>query len=233
MNWKASLLGAVIVAATGLAVGAGIGGKTTTDTKTTTVTVAQTITTSATTTPAATSPSTTDTTSSTDTTAATTPTPGSQQYYSDYLGKQDQSQLDSLSTNVSLDSSAPTLQLKGQTYPHAVAFDIGNNTTYAPTTESYQVPIAGFKHLSSPIVGLNTNASAQSLYKLKVYKDSASNPNATVLYHATFNGPSQTHTMSFDTQGATDLVFVWTEPSTGEPDGGDNFIIAEPIVTSG
>lgn len=238
MNWKASLTGAVLVAAAGLGVGAAIGGKTTSGTAraTTTVTVVHTSTITA----AATSSTPTSTTASTPTTQTKTTTgtqtspgsPPSSQYYAPYVAQQnDNGQLDSLGNNVSLDNSASTLELKGQTYQHAVAFDLGDNNNSSPTTETYQIPVPGFTHFSSPMVGLETNASAQAVYTLKVYKNNM-NLGATVLYQATFDGPSDTHPMGFKTDGATDLVFDWLEPTSGEPDGEDSFIMADPVVTT-
>jgi hypothetical protein len=162
--------------------------------------------------------------------AGTTASGASQQYYDVYLAKQDTNQLDNLATDAVFDTTASTLQLKGQTYPHAVAIDLNTHGS-SPVTESYQLPIPGFKRFSSPIVGLDTNASAKASYKLTVYKNN-DNPGATVLYTATFNGPSDTHPMSFNTHVATDLVFDWSEPSSGEPDNSDQFIMANPVVTS-
>jgi hypothetical protein len=234
VNWKSSLSGAVLVAIAGLVVGVAVGGKTTTHTATATVTVDRT------TTVVAESNGTTSTTSSTSTDSAGTAggttttsistTSGSKQYYADYLANQGTQQLDNNATSASLDSNPSSLQLKGQTYQNAVAIDLSPDGSN-PITESYQLPVPGLKHFSSPIAGLNTNASAKTSFKLTIYKNN-DNPGATVLYTATFAGPSDTHPISFDTQGATDLVLDWTEPPHGEPSGSYQFIIADPIVTS-
>jgi hypothetical protein len=234
VNWKSSLFGALLVAAAGLVVGVVVGGKTTTRTDTSTITVASTVSRTVTVTTPPTS--TGGTTNGGSTTPAPNGSPGptqnnNQQYYSDYLGTQDTGQLDGEATNVGLDSNAATLELKGQTYPHAVAFDLGSNNSYRAVPESFQLPVPGFTSFSSGLTGLDTNASHKASYKLTVYKDN-DNPGATVLYTATFNGPSDTHPMKFKTQGATDLIFDWTEPPSGEPDSSDQFIIANPIVTT-
>jgi hypothetical protein len=42
-----------------------------------------------------------------------------------------------------------------------------------------------------------------------------------------FTGPYGTHKIDFDTQGATDLLFVWTSRSSAE----NTFIMADPVVT--
>jgi hypothetical protein len=220
-------------------VGIAIGGKKTTNVSTRTITVVHRDVASL---PATTSTSTSTSTSGTSTspagTTATTsstttssgPSSSSKQYYANYLSTQDTSQLDSNATNAGLDGNASSLELNGQTYPQAVAFDLSTDGQ-TPQTESYQLPIPGFKHFSASIAGLATNDSAKSSYKLTIYKNN-DNPGATVLYTDTFSGPSGTHAISFDTQGATDLVLDWTEPSSGEPDSSDQFILANPVVSS-
>jgi hypothetical protein len=225
VNWRASLTGAVIVAAAGLATGFAVGGKTTTTTKTRTLTLARTVT--DTTTTASTTASTSSTVASTK--APTSTTGGQQQYYDDYLSAQNGDQLNNNGQNVSLDSNPASLQLKGQSYVHAVAFDLSADTTH-PITERFQLPVPGFKHFSTPLAGLATNNSANANYKLTVYKDN-DNPGATVLYSGSFVGPSGAHPISFDTQGATDLVLDWGQPSSGEPESEDQFILADPVVT--
>jgi hypothetical protein len=241
VNWRSSLTGALLVAAAGLGVGIAIGGKKTTRIATRTVTVVHREVASlpaTTSTPTSTStstsgtstspPGTTATTSSTTTSSAASG--GSKQYYANYLSTQDTTQLDSNATHAGLDGNASSLELKGQTYPQAVAFDLSTDG-HTPQTESYQLPIPGFTHFSASIAGLATNDSANSSYKLTIYKNN-DNPGATVLYTDTFNGPSGTHAIGFDTQGATDLVLDWTEPTSGEPDYSDQFILANPVVSS-
>jgi hypothetical protein len=248
----------LIVAVGGLAVGAIIGGKTTTRVVTITGTAhlaAQTTprtpttgsaghaagaidhaasTTAATTSassPAGTGTSTTAT-STGSTPAAKTLTPGEQVYYSAYLGEQNTTQLNANATNVQLDSSPDTRQLDGQTYNDAIAFDLSACCNSAQT-ELYQLPVPGFSRFTSPRIGLETNASANASYKLTVYANNM-NAGSPILFTGTFNGPSETRPMSFATGGLTDLVFDWTEPSGGEPNNdGAKFIVADPKVTAG
>lgn len=236
MNWKSSLTGAVLVAAAGLAVGAGIGGKTNTSSDKT-ITVARTISvTVTTTTPAASTPTTTPvsttpggssatSTGTTSTGTTSTGTAATPEYYATYLSTQNTG---SHASNAQLDGNAARLELKGNTYPNAVAFDLDPNN--GNTTESYQLPIPGFATFTSPIAGLQTSDSAGASYTLKVYKNN-DNPRATVLYSNTFTGPSGTHPIKFSTLGATDLLFVWTN-IPNEPDDQDEFIMADPLVTS-
>jgi hypothetical protein len=247
VNWLASLLGALVVAVAGLAVGAELGHeKTTVDTRT--VTVVHRVAVRASTGHSGGSTSTAGGQSAGATGAAgpgaTTSNPtgasgagggsgsaGPQQdFFADYMATQDTDQLDQQATNVTFDTNPTTLDLNGETYRHAVAFDVPADP--ADNTASYQVPIAGFSHFASTITGLETTASASATFKLSIYKNTADSPTATVLYHQTFTGPSGTHPMNFDTQGATDLVFVWSENSASEPDEVDQFILADPVVTS-
>jgi hypothetical protein len=229
VNWKSSLTGAVIVAAAGLAAGFAVGGKTTTRTRT--MTVAQTVTATVTSTASQNPGSTSNTTRTKPSTGTSNgnSSGSSQQYYADYLSSQDSSQLNNNATNVSMDENPTSLQLNGQTYAHAVAFDLNNNSNTQPVTESYQLPVPGFRHFSASLAGLATNASAKASYKLTIYKNN-DNPGATALFSASFAGPSGTHPISFDTQGATDIVLDWGEPSSGEPDDPDQFILADPVV---
>jgi len=229
MKWTASIIGALIVAAAGLAVGVAIGGKKVTHTLTATTTVAHTVrmtvTAKAPATQVAVSSSTTHASSSTPASSSGSGA-ASQEYYDTYLATQNTG---SNASNAQLDSGPQNLELKGQTYPHAVALDIytGNGNT----TESYQLPIPGFTHFSAPVAGLETSNSAKASYKLTIYKNN-DGPGATVLYSATFTGPSGTHAISFDTAGATDLVLDWTNLTNPEPDSPDQFIFANPVVTS-
>jgi hypothetical protein len=224
VNWRASLLGALIVAAAGLAVGVVIGGKRTTETVTVTAARATVTVTSTATVP--------ETGSSTATTGPSTP-PGSttggdgaqQQYLGDYLINQGTTDLNNEASGVSLIDDPSTIQLKGRSYQHAVGFSLNNYSS----DNTFQMP-AGFKHLTSSIIGLGTLSGASTRYRLKIYKDHSDTPNATVLYSQTFHGPSDTHPLDFDTQGATVLVLEWTQTAE-EPDSDNDFIMADPVIT--
>jgi hypothetical protein len=228
------MTGALLVAAAGLAVGLAIGGKTTNHarTQTTTVTHTVTVTTSlAAKTPTGSTNSTTSTSSSRGPSSAGGGGGSAQQYYANYLSTQDTSNGGSYA---SLDSSPSTIQLKGQTYSHAVAFDLSPNDSNN-NSESYQLAIPVFKHFSASSAGLQTSTPAGNSYKLTIYKNN-DNPGATVLYTDTFTGPSGTHAVGFDTQGATDLLFVWAstagDASSTSANGSDVFVFADPVVTS-
>jgi hypothetical protein len=229
MRWMSSIVAALIVAAAGLAVGFAIGGKkvthTLTDTTTIAHTVRMTVTAKAPATPVSVNSTTSHATSSTTSTTEGSGSP-SQEYYDTYLSTQDTG---SNASNAQLDDGSQNLELKGQTYPHAVALDL--DTENGNTTESYQLPIPGFTRFSAPVAGLATSNSAKASYKLTIYKNN-DGPGATVLYSATFTGPSGTHAISFDTQSATDLVLDWTNLTNQEPDDGDQFIFANPVVTN-
>ncbi len=225
MNWKASLLGALLVAVSGLGVGVAVGGKTTTKTVGVTETVTETSST-----PATTNSATTSTTASTPTTTSTgseTPSEG-QQFLAEYLAGQDSEKLNGDASSVSLSSEPSKQELQGQTYQQAVVFNISNS--YNENTASFQLPTPGFSRLTSKAVGLETISNAEAFYKLTVYKNDDSSPSSVVLYKASFHGPSEVHKMDFALQGATDLLFVWTKNSS-EPDSQDVFILAEPVLT--
>lgn len=226
MNWKSSLSGALLVAVIGVVVGFAVGGKKTTSTRTVTVDATVTRTVGSVSTPTGSGPTNSGTPSTPTSTAP--PAGAGQQFYSDYLGNQGNN-VGNNATNASLDNNPGSLQLRGQTYQHAVAFDLSNNTSQA-ATETIQLPVAGLKHFSSPAAGLATDNSAKASYKLTIYKDN-DGPGAVKLYSGTFNGPSGTHSVSFDTKGATVLIFDWVEPSSGEPEYSDQFIFADPIVS--
>ncbi len=237
MNWKASVFGAVLVAVCGLAVGAAVGGKTKTKVLTVTERAAAVSTPSETETPTtatSTTPGeqtgTTPTSTTEGETTPTTPEPPAegQQYLAEYLAGQDSEKLDQDASNVSLSSEPSKQELQGQTYQQAVVFEINNGNS--ENTASFQMPTPGFTRLSSKAVGLQTVSNAETFYKLTVYKNNDSSPNSTVLYRATFHGPSEVHKMDFALQGATDLLFVWTK-SSSEPDSGDTFILADPVLT--
>lgn len=227
MNWKASLLGALLVAVSGLGVGVAVGGKTTTNT----VSVTETVTTTSST-PATTSSATTSSTTSTPTDVSTSTGPEAtaegQQFLAEYLAGQDSEKLNGDASSVSLSSEPSKQELQGQTYQQAVVFNISNS--YNENTASFQLPTPGFSRLTSKAVGLETISNAEASYKLTVYKNDDSSPNSVVLYKASFHGPSEVHKMDFALQGATDLLFVWTKNST-EPDNQDVFILAEPVLT--
>ena len=233
MNWKASLAGALVVAAAGLAVGFGVGGKTTDHTSTQTTTVDQTVTVT-TTLASASSGSSGNTTTSGSSSSSTGSGSGgvtsNQQYYSGYLANQNTSD----GSNASLDGNPSTIELKGQTYSHAIAFDLSPNTSNT-NSESFQLPIPGFKHFTASLAGLQTSTDAGESYKLTIYKNN-DNPGATALYSNTFSGPSGTHPISFDTQGATDLLFVWdstaADANTTLNTSDDVFVVADPVVNS-
>jgi hypothetical protein len=239
MNWRASLFGALVVVAAGLATGIVIGGKTSTRTKTATVVRTVTVKTPLST-PASTS--TTASTNSTETTttgteasespsASTSPTGNSgEEYLVDYLESQGGAEaLNHNSENAGMDTSASQKELAGQTYAHAVAFDL-NEQGEGRLTASYQIPTPGFTHLTSSAVGLQTSSNANTTYHLAVYKNEDSSPHSVILYQADFHGPSTVRKMSFAIQGATDILFVWTH-KTNEPEAGSTFILAEPVLT--
>jgi hypothetical protein len=240
VNWKASLLGAVVVVAAGAATGAAIGGKTTTRTRTATVTQTVKVSTpatapSATTTEAAGSTSTTEpaTTSAEVTTGAAAPTANSnEEYLADYLETQGGAEaLNRNATNAGMDTEAAQKELAGQTYTHAVAFDLsGQGGDYPALTASYQLPTPGFTRLASSAIGLQTSSNASTVFHLAVYKNEDSSPHSVILYQADFRGPSTVHKMSFAIQGATDILFVWTH-KTSEPEEGSTFILADPVLT--
>lgn len=236
MNWKASLLGALLVALSGLAVGAAIGGKARTKVIRVTVPAPTTLasqSTSTSTNAATTTATTTESPSGTN--AATTtaePSPegaSQQQFLAEYLASQDAQKLSSDASNVALDGEPTKQELQGQTSQQAVVFDIENSG--AGDTASYQVPTPGFSRLSSKAAGLETISNAETYYKLTVYKNNDSSPASQVLYQATFHGPSEVHKMDFGLQGATDLLFVWTKKSPSEPDNQDVFILSDPVLT--
>ncbi len=230
MNWKASLVGAIIVAVCGLAVGVAVGGKT--KTKTVKVTVSSTITTTS---PAATplssatttTPAVGTTTDSNSSSGETSPEAG-QQFLAEYLAGQNSEQLNGDASEVSLSDEPSKQELQGQVYQQAVVFNINNDG--AGNTASFQLPTPGFSRLSSKAIGLETIANAETYYKLTVYKNNGSSPNSIVLYQASFHGPSEVHKMDFALQGATDIVFVWTKGDS-EPDSQSVFILADPVLT--
>lgn len=244
MNWKASLFGAVVVIIAGLAVGVGIGGKTKTKTNVVTVTVIKktkvlvpastATTTSGATTTGVTTPTTATTSANASGSKASSPSGNSnEEYLTDYLESQGGAEaLDHNSENASMDTAAAQRELKGQTYSHAVAFDLADQGGAGALTASYQIPTPDFTELTSNAVGLQTSSNANTIYHLAVYKNEDSSPNSIVLYQANFRGPSTVHKMSIATQGATDLLFVWTH-KTSEPEEGSTFVLADPVLTGG
>lgn len=237
MNWKASLIGALLVAICGVAAGVAVGGKSKTATRTITVTTpAQTISNaSATESPATTASSTTAPATSTSTTSGTTttsttvePPQEGQEYLAEYLASQGAEKLNADASSVSMSSEAGKEELQGQTYQQAVAFTISNGCCASSAT--FQMPTPGFARLTSKAIGLETITNAEAFYKLTIYKNNDSSPNSTALYSATFHGPSEVHKMDFALDGATDLVFIWTKESS-EPDGQDVFILADPVLS--
>jgi hypothetical protein len=243
VNWKASSLGAVLVAAAGLAVGVAVGGKTKTDTKTVNVTVVKRVQVPARTTASTTASTSAQTTVSTATTpttpSSTTPAAtssdangsGQEQFLASYLESQGGAEtLNRDAQDVSLDGNPSEQELAGRTYQHAVAFDLGD--TEANATMSYQIPTPGFTRLASNAVGLDTTSSANSSYRLTVYKNDDSSPTSVILYQATFHGPSSVRKMDFSTEGATDLLFVWTDKGS-QVDETSVFILADPVLSDG
>lgn len=230
MNWKASLLGALLVAISGLAVGAAIGGKTTTKVRTVTAANSVTPTTPSSQTQTATTTASTPTTASTSSTEeSTTETPAEgQQFLAEYLAGQNSEKLSSDADSVTLSGEPSKQELQGQTYPQAVVFEINNFGS--GNTASFQVPTPGFRRLTAKAVGLETISNAEAFYKLTIYKNDDSSPSSVVLYQSTFHGPSEIHKMDFDLQGATDLLFVWTKNSA-ESDNQDVFILADPVLS--
>lgn len=228
MNWKASLFGAVLVVACGLAVGVAVGGKTKTNTKTITVASTVTTTTTAPVEASSTTSTPTDATSTESTSSGETPPEAGQQYLAEYLAGQDSEQLNGDASEVSLSNEPSKQELQGKTYQQAVVFNVSNYGS--GNTASFQLPTPGFKRLSSKAVGLETISNAETSYQLTVYKNNDSSPNSVVLYRASFHGPSEVHKMDFALQDATDILFVWTK-SSSEPDGQDVFILADPVLT--
>jgi hypothetical protein len=232
VNWKASMLGALLVAICGLAVGVAVGGKTTTKVLRVTTTVH-----AAATTPAAQIPSSTTTASTSSTvpvnttsTSAESPTEstGQQEFLAEYLAAQNGEKLSSDASDVSLASEPSKQELQGKTYDQAVVFNIN---VEEGDSASFQVPTPGFSRLTSKAVGLETISNAEAAYKLTVYKNDDSSPDSVVLYQASFHGPSEVHKMDFALQGATDLLFVWTKSSASPSDAQDVFILANPVLT--
>jgi hypothetical protein len=232
VNWKASLLGALLVAICGLLVGVAVGGKTTTKVHTvtappvTTTLAAQTTSTTASTSTTGSASTTGASTATTTTESGETEASGQQQFLDEYLASQDSEKLSQDASNVSLDSNPSQQQLQGKTYQHAVAFDID---IYGAGTASYQIPSPGFTRLSSKAIGLETTSNAEAYYDLTVYKNNDSSPSSVILYQGSFHGPSAVHSMSFNTQGATDLLFIWTKKSAESTS--DVFILANPVLT--
>jgi len=237
MNWKSSLLGAVVVMIAGAATGVAIGGKTRTRTRTATVVRTVNVTTPATSTSNTGTTATTgnpggpsEQSSSSTEAAGSSPSGNSnEEYLASYLESQGGAEaLNHNSENASMDTEAAKRELKGQTYPHAVAFDLGARAE--GQTASYQIPTPGFTQLTSDAVGLQTSSNASTIYHLTVYKNNDNSPHSVVLYQAEFSGPSTVHKMSFAIQGATDILFVWTH-KIREPEEESTFILAEPVLT--
>ncbi len=230
MNWKSSMLAAVVVMIAGAATGALVGGKTKTDTVTSTVNS------TVTTTIKEKGPEKTTPTENTVSTSEPGPTPGANEVFlSSYLESLPggTEKLNQNSQNASITLPAPQEELAGKTYPHAIAFGISSQGENGRAlTASYQLPTPGFSKLTSKAVGLQTSANAAATYHLTVYKNGNNTPNSVVLYQQDYTGPSTIHSMSIETKGATDLLFVWTHKAA-EPEEQSTFIMAEPILTKG
>jgi hypothetical protein len=236
MSWRAALLGALIVVVAGAVAGAAIGGKTNTRYLTTTVVrtvkvikAAATNTSTTSTTPGGVGAGGSTTGSASSGGEKSAPAGSQETYLAEYLRSQGGPEtLNRNAEDASMLDNADQQQLAGQTYQHAVAFQVDGQSE--SLSASYQIPTPGFSRLSSTAIGLQTTTNANTSYKLTVYKNNDNSPNSAVLYQASFHGPSTVHKMSFALQGATDVLLVWTHKAT-EPDSQDTFIIADPVVT--
>jgi hypothetical protein len=235
VSWRANLLGALAVIIAGVLVGVVLGGKTTT--KVSTATVVRTVNVEA---PASTTAATTATEASgagssepagATTNTSTVGTSGAgagEKYLADYLEAQGgASKLNTNAENASMLTNPAEQELAGQTYEHAVAFEIAGNSQQL--SASYQIPTPGFSRLTSAAIGLITTSNAKANYHLAVYKNDDNSPSSVVLYQANFRGPSTVHHMSFAIEGATDLLFVWTHKGV-EPESDDVFVLADPVL---
>jgi hypothetical protein len=235
VNWRSSLLGAIVVIAAGAIVGIAVGRKSTTRVRTTTVVRTVKVVTKATaTTPTTATPSSgAGATTTTGTGTNTTPSPGasgagSERYLAEYL--ESVGGIDAINNNArnaSMVDNPNQQELGGQVYQHATAFGVsaqGENES-----ASVQIPTPGFARFSSPAVGLETTVNANAVYRLTIYKNDDSSPHSTVLYQDTFQGPSTIRKVSFALQGATDILLVWTH-KTAEPDNEDTFVLADPVL---
>lgn len=141
MNWRAALLGAVIVIAAGAAVGVVIGGKTTTEVKTVTITDANAAPTPSPTSTAAGGPAATETTPSGIPTSPSTSTLEPQ-----YL---DADTEPTTNNNISIDTSSdhPKDQIGGETVTDAVIVDPFGESATAPATVTYSPTSPDYKYL--------------------------------------------------------------------------------------
>jgi hypothetical protein len=223
VNWKGSLLGALLVVISGLLVGIAIGGQTTT--KVLRLTVTQ---------PGgskgSSSVSTTQSSTSTTTSTSSTAASGPQQFLDDYISSRGVEKLNRDASRVSLDNSASEEQLQGKTYSHAVAFDI--ESLNEGNTATFQLPTPGFSRIASKAIGLETNTKANLSYHLTVYKNTDGSSSSVVLYEASFHGPSEVHKMDFSIQGATDILFVWSRSGSEGSYEPNVFIMADPVMTA-
>jgi hypothetical protein len=233
VSWRSSLLGAVVVIAAGAAVGIAVGNKSTTNVRTTTVVrTVKVVTKAAATTPTTTTSTTgagTTTTTGTNTTSSSGASgTSSERYLTEYLESVGGiNAINNNARNASMVDNPNQQELGGQVYQHAAAFGIsaqGENES-----ASVQIPTPGFARFSSPAVGLETTANASAVYRLTIYKNDDSSPHSAVLYQDTFQGPSTIRKVSFGLQGATDILFVWTHKAA-EPDSGDTFVLADPVL---
>ena len=128
-----------------------------------------------------------------------------------------------------MDTNSLRQELAGQTYQHAVVFDL--DSPNEGETASYQLP----DPWRSPTLirrGRPWILQCKHDYHLTVYKNEDTSPHAVVLYQASFKGPSTVRKMSIATQGATDVVFLWSH-KTPEPEHQDTFILADPVLSGG
>jgi hypothetical protein len=224
-------LAAVVVIAAGAAVGALVGGKTSTDVRTTTVVhtvkVVRTVATAPPTSTAGTT--TTSVTGATTTTSPGAPGSSSERYLAEYV--ESVGGIDAINNNAqnaSMVNNPNQQELGGQLYQHAVAFQLSAQAE--DVTASVQIPTPNFTRFSSSAVGLQTNANANALYRLTIYKNNDSSPHSQVLYQAPFQGPSTIRKVNVQLQGATDILLVWTHKAA-EPDNNDTFVLADPVLT--
>lgn len=232
MSWRSSLLGAVVVIAAGAAVGALVGGKTSTQVRTTTVVrtvkVVDRVTTSAATHTTASGPTPTPAAGTATSSGPGASSGNAERYLAEYV--ESVGGLDTINNNTqnaSMLNNPNQQELGGQVYQHAVAF--GLDAQGENESASVQLPTPGFARFSSPAVGLESTANANALYRLTIYKNNDSSPHSTVLYQDTFQGPSTIRKVSFPLQGAADILLVWTHKAA-EPGSQDTFVLADPVL---
>jgi hypothetical protein len=233
VSWRPALIGAIVVIAAGVAVGALIGGNASSPAQTTTVVrtvkVVDTVTVGTATN--ATGTNTTTTPANGTTTPASSGAPGSssERYLSEYV--ESVGGIDAINNNAqnaSMLDNPNQHELGGQVYQHALA--LGLDAQGENVSAIVQIPTPGFVRFSSPAVGLETTANANASYRLTIYKNNDNSPHSAVLYQAPFQGPSTIRKVSFALQGAADILLVWTHKAA-EPDNQDTFVLADPVLS--